>query len=346
MSVSITRRAGLAALAGAVAMPARAQTPERVVVGVLRFVSSGPLFIGIERGYFREAGFDIDPRFFEAAQPIAVATVSGDVTYGLTAFTAGFFNLAGQGALKIIAAQARERRGFQGNALLASNQAHERGFTAPAGLANRSLAITQLGSSFHYQAGQIARVSGFDLRSVDMRPLQSLTNMLAALRSGQVDATIIAPHLARPMVQRGEAKHVVWYSELDEYQFGGLFTATRTASERREQTRRFTQAYQRACADYAHAFLRLNGGQRVFDAASDVAAAQIAKHVYPNDPPERGVELTKSASIFIDERARLDVADIHRQIEWYKGQNLVNAAVDPRVTLDLGFVDGHFNIPG
>ena len=85
-----------------------ARAADKVTVGVLRFVSSGPLFLAVERGYFKDQGIEVDLKYFEAAQPIAVAVVSGDVDYGVTAFTGGFYNLAGQGQLKIIAAQSKE----------------------------------------------------------------------------------------------------------------------------------------------------------------------------------------------------------------------------------------------
>src|SRR2546427_165710 len=112
---------------------------EKVGVGVLRFVSSGALFVAVERGYFREEGLDLDLKFFDAAQPIAVAVVTGDVQFGLTAFTAGLFNLAGKGGLKIVAAQAKEAKGYEGNAILAANAAWERGLRRPEDLAGRSL---------------------------------------------------------------------------------------------------------------------------------------------------------------------------------------------------------------
>ena len=47
---------------------ASARANDQVAVGMLRFVSSGPLFLAMERGYFRDQGIDIEPKFFEAAQ--------------------------------------------------------------------------------------------------------------------------------------------------------------------------------------------------------------------------------------------------------------------------------------
>ena len=103
---------------------------EKVTVAALTFVSSSPLFIAYEKGYFAEAGLEVEFKFFRAAQPVAVAIAAGDADFGVTAFTAGFFNLAGKGALKVIGAQLHEREGYDGSAILVSNKAHAAGFTS------------------------------------------------------------------------------------------------------------------------------------------------------------------------------------------------------------------------
>lgn len=334
-------------LAAALALSvATARAADKVNVGVLRFVSSGPLFLAVERGYFREQNIDVEMKYFEAAQPIAVAAVSGDIDFGLTAFTGGFYNLAGQGHLKIIGAQSKEAKGFAGNAILVSNAAWEKGFRSVKDFPGRSLGMTQVGASFHYQIGQLARVAGFDLKSVQLRPLQSLPNMVAAIKGAQVDAIIIAPHLARPLVDAGEVKSLGWYSDFDEYQFGGLFANTKTLTQRRELAQRFVKAYQKGCADYAAAFMRKDAqGARVFDAVSDAAAKVITKIVYASEPEEKGVALVKASAFPADASARLDVADIYKQVEWMKAEKLVDAGAEAGTMLDLSFVEGHFNSP-
>src|SRR6266849_476248 len=265
-----------ALLAAASAAPAAAQ--EKVAVGVLRFVSSGALFLSFERGYFKEQGLDLELKYFDSAQPIAVAVVTGDVDFGLTAFTAGLFNLAGKGGLKVVAAQAKEAKGYEGNAILASNAAWGKGLRRVEDLAGRSLGISQVGSSFHYQIGQLARLKGFDLKSVDLKPLQSLANMMAALKGGSVDAIIIAPHLAKALVAVGDAKLIGWYSDLDEYQFGALFAGAKVVGARRGTVERFVRAYQRGAADFSALLNRDAAGARVFDATSHGVAALIARH--------------------------------------------------------------------
>ena len=342
-----SRRAAILASAAAL-MPfsrSRAQEGlEKVKLGSLRFVSSGAVFIAHERGYFRDEGLDVLPSFFDAAQPIALATASGDLDLGVTAFTGGFFNLAGKGALKIIAAQAKEAKGYEGNVVLVSNAAWDRGFRGVSQFAGHSIGITQIGSSFHYQIGQIAAAKGIELKSITIRPLQSLLAMAAALKTGQVDSIIIAPHLARAMTENGDAKPIARYSDIDEYQFGGLFTTPKAIVARRPMLEKFVRAYQKGAQDYFSALLRRDGdGRRVFDASAGEAAAMIAKYVYPSEPPQTAATLVEASAFYVDPQARLDVADILKQVAWYKAQGLVGPEVDGHASLDLSFVKGHFN---
>src|SRR5260370_5328725 len=73
--------AGLLALAAAAIASSDGRCDEllKAKVGVLRLSSSAPVFIAQDKGYFRDAGLDVELKFFDAAQPIAVATTSGDI---------------------------------------------------------------------------------------------------------------------------------------------------------------------------------------------------------------------------------------------------------------------------
>ena len=102
--------AGVLALTATTIAAVRAEELLKAKVGVLRLSSSAPVFIAQDKGYFRDAGLDVELKFFDAAQPIAVATTSGDIDFGITAFTAGLYNLAGKGTLKVIGGMSRERR--------------------------------------------------------------------------------------------------------------------------------------------------------------------------------------------------------------------------------------------
>lgn len=333
----------IAAGSGLAPAPAAAQDGEEVTIAALRFVSSSPLFIAYEKGYFEEEGLDVEFSFFQAAQPVAVAIAAGDADFGVTAFTGGFFNLAGKGALQVIGAQAKEEPGYDGSAILVSNQAHEAGFDAVEDFPGHSIAISQVGSSFHYMIGRVAEGAGFPLEEVELRPLQAVPNMISALRSGQVDSMIIVPHIAKALDAAGAATIVGWVADYAPYQVGGLFTSTENVEQRPEVVEAFVRAYQRGAQDYNDAMFQTDAdGNPVYDAAAEEIIAIIDSYVYPD---ESNIANVKNGAVFIDPQARLDVGDIYRQVEWYQAEGLVDATVDPDSFLALGFVDGHFNLP-
>ena len=337
--MSINRRASgiLFALAMSVtSLPGLAA--DKVKVGVLRFVSSGGLFLAQERDYFKAEGLDIELVFFEAAQPIAVAVASGDVTFGVTAITGGTLNLAGKGALKMVASQGAERKGFKGNAVIVSSAAYAKGVTTLDKLAGTSIAITQVGSSQHYMMGQIAEIHKFDLEKVDLKPLQGIPNMVAAVKSGQVDGALMPPQFARPLIDAGEAKLLSYFSDVANYQYGAVFAAPKLVGENAGLVQRFVSAYQKGNADYGRAFLRIDAsGNTIVDADTRAAAELVGKYAFPGDTPDKAVPKILAAIVFVDATAALDIAEIDRQIAWYKKEKLVDAKVDSKAFVDTSF---------
>lgn len=334
----IIGRRGFVAGAVSLAFTSQARAADKVAVGVLRFVSSGGLYLGVERGYFTAEGIDAELKFFEAAQPIAVAVASGDVQFGLTGITGGSLNLAGKGGLKIVASQGAEKKGVTGNLLVASNDAFAKGLTTPAKLNGATVAISQVGSTFHYQLGQIAAANGFELAKISMKPLQSLPNMIAAVKTNQVDASILPPHIAGPMAERGEIKIIAKLSDVGEYQYGALFASPKLVADNRALVARFVKAYRKGLKDYGDALLRFDAnGKRVVDDTATKAGEQIGKYVYPSDPPDVAAKKVMGSAVFCDPNGKIDMADIERQIAWYKSENLVDAAVDPKAFVDTSF---------
>src|ERR1700742_2797678 len=212
----------------AVSGVARADDLLKAKVGVLRLSSSAPVFIAQDKGYFRDAGLDIELKFFDAAQPSAVATTSGDVDFGITAFTAGLYNLAGKGTLKVIGGMRREKAGYPLIGYFASNNAYAAGLKTPKDLAGKRIAVTQVGSSFHYSLGLLADKYGFKLADTEIVPLQSLSNAAAALKGETVDAALLPISTARKLVDDGGARFLGWVGDETPWQLGAVFASPKT----------------------------------------------------------------------------------------------------------------------
>ncbi len=324
-------------LPGLLCLPLTAEAAEPLRLGLLHTLSPAPFYMAQESGYFRDEGIDLTFRFFEAAQPIAAAAVSGDVDVGVTALTGGFFNLAEKGTLKVIGGALHEQKGYEGSAILASNAAYDAGMTDIAKLGGHSFAITQYGSSFHYMAGRIAEAKGFDVKSLTLRPLQQISNMAAAVSTGQVDATIAIASQAKPLAASGQAHILGWAGDVVPYQITAVFTTPAMIGTKPDLLRRFAKAYQRGVADYRAAFLRLDAqGKPIVDASTDAAISLITKYVFTGDPDARNKILNGVG--YYDEGGALDVADVLDQVRWFKEQGLVKGEGDPKSMLDTRFL--------
>jgi NitT/TauT family transport system substrate-binding protein len=315
---------------------------QHVRVAVLPFISSAPVFIAKERGYFEKEGLDVELARFDAAQPVALAVASGDADFGVTAFTAAFFNLAGKGALKVIAAQSREEPGYDFVAYVASKQAYAAGLHTPKDLAGKSVAISTVGSSFHYVLGMLAAKYGWPADSLQLKPMQSIPNMVAALAGGQVDATVLPANNALKLQNDGSGRIVGWVHEETPWQLGALFSSSKNVQEKRPLVQRFVRAYQHGLADYAAAFLRKDAqGKREFGAEAQALMPIFSKWV----DPKPTLELAEASANYMDPQGRLLVGDIYKQVSWYQSQGLVDRTVSPAEFIDLGFVTGHFDVP-
>jgi len=253
-------------------------------------------------------------------------------------FTPAAFNLAGKGSIKAIAAQAREKRSYEGTELIASNLGFAKGMRKFDDITNKTIAIDALGSVSHYQLEQIARVKRIEFNRIDVKPMRTLDAIARAVGTNQVDGAIVPAPYARELMGANQAKLVGWYSELDEQQLGALFVSSKMIHSRRAVVEKFVSAYRRGVTDYSAALLRIDRHyKRTSDDKSHEAAMTIARYIYP-DRRENGAANVEVAAYFIDPQARLDLPDIERQIAWYKAQGLVDKNVDARNVVDQSFV--------
>lgn len=330
----------IGALAGVALGAGPAPAADKVSVSALTFVSSAPLFIAQDRGHFAKEGLEVEIKFFTAAQPVAVAVTSGDADFGTTGLTAGYFNLAGKGTITIVCAQSREERGWEFNAYVASNQAYAAGLTGLDKLPGRNFGISTIGSSHHYMLGKLAERRGFAMDQVKLAPLQTVPNMIAAVKSGQVDATLLPAQYANDLQAKGEAKVIGWVHEGTPWQLGAVFTSPKMIAERRPVVERFVRAWVAAASEYDAEFQKRDAqGKRVFGPNADALIAIIQK--YTKAEPA----VIKVSLPYIDPQGRLLVRDLYDQVRWYQAQNMVDKTVDAKAIVDLSFVKGHLDVP-
>jgi NitT/TauT family transport system substrate-binding protein len=234
-------------------------TAETVKIGIVKSTMVGDARIALERGYFEQEGLQVQLVDFESAQPVAVATASGDIDFGSVGLTGGFYSLAGQGVLKIVSGGTRDVPGYQLGAYLVSNAAYDSGLHAFKDLAGKKIAVTQIGSPYHYSLALGAMKHGIDLKGLEVTAVQSVPNEVSAIIGNKVDAALIPVPAALPLVNRGQAHLLGFTGDQAAWQFGIVFTSTKTDNTRHAMVERFLKALHRGGQDYYDAFTGANG---------------------------------------------------------------------------------------
>lgn len=327
----IAARLSLLALIFAVATERPAAAADAITIGVVKSTTSAPLYVAIEKGFFAAEG--IDPRlvFFDAAQPIAVGVVSGDLDFGVTGYTGGFYQLAAQGALKIIAAHSGEAPGFHGLGYFIANRAYDAGLRSMKDIPGRSVAFTTIGSAFHYSLALAAEKYGFDLKDVRLQALQSNPNAVSAVSGGSVDIAMVTNAFGVAMLAHDAAKLLAWVGDETPWQLGAAFVATKTADTRGDLIARFLTAYRRGAHYYHDAVTGPDGRQHDGPLTPDVVAI-TAKTLGQN------VAEVGAAIAYADPDERVDVQDVLHQVSWFRQQGMVKGDFDPASMIDRRYI--------
>ena len=321
-----------AAAGSALAAPVLAAN-KKIVVGALRFTSHSGSFIAVERGYFADAGLDVELKFFQAAQPMAVAIASGDVDYAVTAVSGGLISLADKGAIKVIGGALSEEPGIDGQKILASDAAFQAGLTSPAALGGKSYGVTHAGSSFHYMGSKVAQAEGVE---VSFKPLQKVGAIIGALKSGQIDAWSIVPHIAKPLAGSG-AVHIIGNVSdyLPHYQVTTVFTSAKNAADERGQTGDFLAGFGKGVSDYNSTMIDKASGEDGVQGMVDL----IHKYVYTDRPRERAAKSIINGTMRINEGSRLNLASLQDQLSWFQSEGLVDGDITLDTLVDTSYVD-------
>lgn len=325
-SISLLASAGVAAIAS----PAIA-APKKITVGALRFTSHSGTFVALERNYFADAGLDVDLKFFQAAQPMAIAIASRDIDYAVTAVSGGLISLAHKGAVKIIGGALSEEQGIDGQKILASNGAYEGGATSASALGGKTWGVTQSGSSFHYMGAKIAAAEGIALK---YKPLQKVGAIIGALKTSQIDGWSIVPHIAKALDGAGAVKiigDVATY--LPDYQVTTVFTSAKNAADERATTEGFVRAFSAGVTDFNAALVDKTSGD------GEDMVRLIHKYVYADRPFEKAAPSIRAGAMRLNRGAALNVASIEDQLNWFKAEGMVDQSVTLDMLLDTSYVD-------
>lgn len=329
------RRAMAAALVAALAAvgPAMAQE-KKVKVGVLKLTSSAPIFVGVEKGFFKEFGIGPELVFFQAAAPIATALAAGQIDVGATGLTAALYNIVLQGEkLWIVADKGREWPGYPLVGIVVQKELWDKGeIRVVKDLKGKRIGITTLGSTFHFHLGNILEKEGLKLADVKVVPLQAMPSTVEALKGKQVEAIMVPQPFPGAAEAQGFGKILAWAGDLYPWQIATVFYGKGFAADR-EKAVGFMKGYVKASRYYYDAVLVQKDGQVVPGRNYDEVVQITAK--YTGAKPE----IIKIGFPYQDRNGRLLVPDIGQQMKWWVEHGFMKSVIPLKEIVDTSFIE-------
>jgi NitT/TauT family transport system substrate-binding protein len=232
-----------------------AQPMPKVVVGDNPSLSGAPLYIAIEKGYYRDAGVDVqlDMSGLSSDMTVQLATRKLNVIGG--AITAGLFNSLAKG-LPIGILMSRATSPY--SHYLVIRPELKATLRQPSDLKGRSVAVVSRGAILVYELIKVLEAGGLTLADINLKYIP-FGQMATALTTGAVDAALMISPLQDAVEAKGigvkwinadsaiKAQPVlvsVWWMNAD------------WARDSEDAARRFVRGTLRGVRDYCNAYHR------------------------------------------------------------------------------------------
>jgi NitT/TauT family transport system substrate-binding protein len=304
-----------------------------VKVGVLKLTSSAPIFVGVEKGFFREQGIEPELVYFQAAAPIATALATGQLDVGATGLTAALYNIVlGGEKLWIVADKGREWPGYPLVAIVVQKDLWEGGLRSIRDLKGKRIGVTQVGSTFHYHIGNVLEKDGLTLADVKIVPLQAMPATVEALKGRQVDAILVPQPFPGAAEAQGFGKIMAWAGDFYPWQIATIFYSGKFATDR-ARALAFMKGYVKASRYYFDAALIQKDGRTLPGAHYDEVVEITAR--YTGARPE----IIKLNFPYQDRNGRLLVPDIQRQMTWWTANGFMKKTLPLSSIVDTSFVE-------
>jgi NitT/TauT family transport system substrate-binding protein len=286
------------------AMPAPLDPPVPVRIGVLSSISDSGIYVGVEKGYYRELG--IDPQVDTIPDPNTIGTLvnTNQLDVGGYGVTTNPFLAAARGiGVTMVADKATLRPGFEGflatvvrKDLLDSGQVR-----SWADLKGRTLAHLAPCDSNEPDLEIALQRAGLTRGDIDI-VFMGFPDMIPALANGAIDLAILGEPFVTVLKERGIAEPMPGSNEVYPNQQVATLYYSPEFAQRTEAARRFMIGYLRAVRDYNDAFVK------------GIGRAEIVQILAKNTPVKDVALYDKLTPAGLDPDGRMNVAGIRNDV--------------------------------
>lgn len=287
------------------------------------------VFVGRERGYFRQEGIEIEEVPFDTSTQIMPAIAAGQIDVGAGGIAAGFFNAIASGIpARIVLDLATARAGDRTSGVLVRKELIDSGRVREAAdLRGLRAGFTSKGHSTEMLVDVVLGAGGLSLQDVETSELP-YPEMNVALANDNLDfAASIDPFVALAVQNGWAVRWKSWADVLPNDQVAVLMYSAAFADTRNEVARRFAKVWLRGVREYEAA--RTKGTDR--EALIDILQQHtVMKERALYDIVPWG---------YINPDGRVSAEAIARAQDWFVAHGYVTRKVDVPALIDYQFAD-------
>lgn len=320
-------KAGALCLSVGIGLVAPAMAQDQVKVGLLRI--GNPIVIGIEKGFFKDNGIDVEAVYVRSGAEQIPALSTGTVDVVLTSATAALFNaMVADIDMTIAGDYISLLPGNTSNALMVRSDLTASGeVKSAADLKGKTVGITAMGVYTHQAAVRILEDAGLtadDVRLVTM----PYPDMVAALTNGALDAANMTEPFVTIATESGVATMLVDHSEaMPNLELGVTLLGKRLAEDDKDLGIRFMKGLVQS--------MRYMRGMLDDPARKDEIATLMQRDLPSKDP-----EMYKRmAWALTAEGQKVNVASLEDQMAFYTRMGLVKGEPDVQSFVDPSFLE-------
>lgn len=318
----------VALLSGGVVMAAQTVGPDVVKVGAYASISDAPLYIGVDKGYFKEQGLDVQLVEINSGAVMMTQLASGALDASGGSPGAGVYNAVRQGiTFKIVADKGSALPGHGYFAFVVRKDLSDQ-ITTPADLKGRLLAVTgyKNGASSEVTIGKLLDSGGVKESEVRQTGM-SFGDIAAALGTKKIDVGVLIEPLVTQVISQDIA--TLWKRSDAVYpnqQYGALMYGPGIIN-RPDVANRFMVAYLKAARFYNDA---LEG-----KASRDELVSILTRNTSVKSP-----ELYESM-VFpgIDRDGKLNTAGMAEDVKWWVSAGRMKERVDLSAIVDTSYIE-------
>jgi len=305
---------------------APAEAADTVTIGIVPSVPAGATWIAIEKGYFREAGIDVQLEKIDSASNAMALLASGRMQVVEGGLAAGYWNALAQ-KLPVIMALERGSSPVYHDLLVRPDLAGQ--IKTIADLKGRTVAIVAPGSSAVYEVGKVLETAGLTLKDIEIKYMP-FPQMGVAFANKAIDvADEVPPFGSVILAEKLGAKWI----DPDDYitpqptSFIAYMANTDWTAKNPELARKFFLALVKGGRDYCQAYHDGPNRQEVEDILWKYKAVNDRALLHTMPWQAR------------DPNGRFNMASVLDVQDWYLKEKMINQKEPAERLIDTSYAD-------